>query len=155
MAGHKSSVISRRKRCCLQKLDFVVSLLYGKEALVKKRRWFIILAIFFLVQGITAPHILSFESNSLNPATKLNLNYPEGRLKQLVADAVYFGKDFIMRIFLKEDNRRQQALPILYEGRIEDPAVVFQVLPSLNEILSSCKIKPRCTYSTRQVDSSP
>lgn len=90
---------------------------HQKEALVNKRRWFIILAIFFLVQGITAPLIFSFESNSLNPAATLYLNYPE--------------------------------------GRIEDPAIVFQVLPLLNEILSGCKIKPLYTYSTRQVDSSP
>ena len=139
----------------LAKVRFCGKLVIQKEALVNKSRWFIILVIFFLAHGITAPLILSFETNSLNPATKLDLNYPEGRFKQLVADAVYFGKDFIMRIFLKEDHRRQQAAPILYEGRVEDPAVVFQVLPSLNEILSNCKIKPRYAYSTREVDSSP
>ena len=31
---------------------------------------------------------------------------------------------------------------VLYEGTIADPAITFQVLPSLNEILSDCKSKP-------------
>ncbi|MDP3791416.1 MAG: hypothetical protein Q8R38_05195 [Candidatus Omnitrophota bacterium] len=65
-----------------------------------------------------------------------------------------YGKDFIMRIFLTEEKRYQHSAPILYEGNIQNPAVTFQVLPSLNEILSDCKIKPHRTYSTRSTDSS-
>ena len=64
------------------------------------------------------------------------------------------GKSFIMRIFLTEEKLFQPAVPVLYEGSITNPAVTFQVLPSLNEILSDCRIKPTRAYSTRQVDSS-
>ncbi len=51
-------------------------------------------------------------------------------------------KAFIMRIFLTVERTYQPAAPILYEGAIADPAITFQILPSLNEILSDCKIKP-------------
>lgn len=64
------------------------------------------------------------------------------------------GKSFILRIFLTEEKAYQPAVAILYEGNIQNPAVTFQVLPSLNEILADCKIKPSRTYSTHQVDSS-
>jgi len=64
------------------------------------------------------------------------------------------GKSFIMRIFLTAEKLYQPSVTVLYEGSVENPAVTFQVLPSLNEILADCKIAPRRTYSTHQVDSS-
>lgn len=64
------------------------------------------------------------------------------------------GKNFIMRIFLTAERPYQPPVAVLYEGNIVNPAVTFQVLPSLNEILAECKIAPRRTYSTRQLDSS-
>lgn len=65
------------------------------------------------------------------------------------------GKDFIMRIFLTEELRFQPDAPVLYEGSISFPAVTFQVLPSLNEILSTCKIKPHKTYFSLEAARSP
>ncbi len=64
------------------------------------------------------------------------------------------GRSFIMRIFLTEEKYFQPVAPVLYEGSIVNPEVTFQILPSLNDILSDCKIKPTRTYSTRQVDTS-
>ena len=60
-------------------------------------------------------------------------------------------KNFIMRIFLTDEKLYQPDAPVLYEGSIESPAVTFQVLPSLNEILSDRKIKPHKTYSSFEV----
>lgn len=64
-------------------------------------------------------------------------------------------KDFIMRIFLTSERAFQAPVAALFEGNIEQPAVTFQVLPCLNEILADCKIKPTRIYPSRQVDSSP
>jgi len=61
------------------------------------------------------------------------------------------GKEFIMRIFLTSERSYQPPAPVLYEGSIATPAVTFQVLPSLNTILSDCKIKPRQSYSISEV----
>jgi len=55
-------------------------------------------------------------------------------------------KAFIMRIFLTVERAYQSSAPVLYEGVIANPAVTFQVLPSLNEILADCKIKPIKIY---------
>lgn len=63
-------------------------------------------------------------------------------------------KNFIMRIFLTEELQYQPNVRVLYEGTIEEPAVTFQILPSLNDILLDCKIKPFRTYSTTLVDQS-
>jgi hypothetical protein len=64
------------------------------------------------------------------------------------------GKEFIMRIFLTSERSYLPAAPILYEGSIATPAVTFQVLPSLNTILSDCKIKPHRAYSPTEVNRS-
>jgi hypothetical protein len=64
------------------------------------------------------------------------------------------GKDFIMRIFLTAERPYQTEAPVLYEGSINNPAVTFQVLPSINEILSDCKIQPHRTYSSSEVNRS-
>ena len=61
------------------------------------------------------------------------------------------GKEFIMRIFLTSERSFLPDAPILYEGSIMNPAVTFQVLPSLKEILSDCKIKPRQVHSSPEV----
>jgi hypothetical protein len=63
-------------------------------------------------------------------------------------------KNFIMRIFLTVERSYQPEAPVLYEGSIANPAVTFQVLPSINEILSGCKIQPRRTYSSTEVNRS-
>jgi hypothetical protein len=63
-------------------------------------------------------------------------------------------KNFIMRIFLTEELQYQPKVKILYEGALKDPAITFQILPSLNDIMSDCRIKPFKTYSTAQADSS-
>ena len=63
-------------------------------------------------------------------------------------------KNFIMRIFLTGELYYQPKARVLYEGTLSNPAVTFQILPSLNDILSDCKIKPFKTYSTAQVDRS-
>lgn len=64
------------------------------------------------------------------------------------------GRNFIMRIFLTIERHYQPVVPILYEGSIASPAITFQVLPSLNEIMSDCKIKPRVSYSSSEVSRS-
>jgi hypothetical protein len=63
-------------------------------------------------------------------------------------------KDFLMRIFLTSELHYQPNVKVLYEGSLRDPAVTFQVLPSLGELLSDCNIKPFKTYPTSQVDRS-
>lgn len=60
-------------------------------------------------------------------------------------------KNFIMRIFLTAERAYQPQAPILFEGGVNNPAVTFQVLPSVSDILSDCKIKPFKTYSSSQV----
>lgn len=57
------------------------------------------------------------------------------------------GKDFIIRIFLTEEaalrtNDLGGDLPVLYEGKLDDPEVTFQILPPLSEILSHHKTEP-------------
>ena len=174
---------------------------------MNKRRWSIILVIFFIVQSIAPATILPFEINPLNPPIRVNANSSDGSFQKLCGaiclglfiyelDAVkgcakdaiikeYPGllfnpevrfdlanidlgkkgwtsyypfsvgdKDFIMRIFLTCEKAYQPAAPVLYEGSIANPAVTFQVLPSLSEILSDCKIKPARIYSSRQIDTS-
>ena len=64
-------------------------------------------------------------------------------------------KAFIMRIFLTAERAYQPSAPVLYEGSIADPAVTFQILPSINEMISGCKIKPRQIYSSSEVNHSP
>lgn len=176
---------------------------------MNKKKWSLLLALFFLVQSIIISPIFSFESSSLNPPT-LDSNCAQGRLKQLLVNAVslgvfiykldalegltkqeistrypslffnrgvffdvndidtvkhegalirYYpfsieGKNFIMRIFLPYDGIHPPDAPVLYEVRLHNPEVVFQVLPSLNEILADCKIKPRQIYSSSEVNRS-
>jgi hypothetical protein len=63
-------------------------------------------------------------------------------------------RNFIMRIFLTAEVQYQPKIKVLYEGRLDDPDITFQILPSLNDILSDCTIKPFRAYSTTQADSS-
>jgi len=63
-------------------------------------------------------------------------------------------KNFIMRIFLTAERSYQVPVATLFEGSIQKPAVTFQVLPCVNEILADCKIKPIGTYPTHEVDGS-
>lgn len=64
-------------------------------------------------------------------------------------------KNFIMRIFLTGELRYQPKVPVLYEGTLTEPPVTFQILPSINDILAVCKIKPIRTYSFALADRSP
>ena len=64
-------------------------------------------------------------------------------------------KNFIMRIFLTGELRYQPKVPVLYEGTLTEPPVTFQILPSINDILAVCKIKPIRTYSLALADRSP
>ena len=63
-------------------------------------------------------------------------------------------KSFIMRIFLTAERTYQPSAPILYEGSLANPAVTFQVLPSINEIISVHKSKPHRTYYSPEVNRS-
>ena len=63
-------------------------------------------------------------------------------------------KNFMMRIFLTKELQYQPKVKVLYEGTLDNPAVTFQVLPSLGELLSDCSMKPFRAYSTSQVDKS-
>ena len=173
---------------------------------MNKRKWFILLAIFFLVQYITPSEIYSaanfpltqirVDSNSqddcfkkiynsicvglfiyrldaIEKHTKEDLirNFKNTLIKTDVRfdlDNIDIGKkgwtryypfsigdkNFIMRIFLTEEFSYQQKAQVLYEGILTDPAITFQILPSLNDILSDCRIKPIKTYSSSQVDKS-
>ena len=64
-------------------------------------------------------------------------------------------KNFIMRIFLTGELRYQSKVPVLYEGALAEPNITFQILPSINDILAVCKIKPIRTYSFALADRSP
>lgn len=173
---------------------------------MSKKKWSIILAIFFLVQATALPPsalsanypltqikidsgspdqsfrtiydavckgLFLYELDALNRAPVDQILRDHGRM--LTGSDVKFDlanmdigkkgytryypfaigeKNFIMRIFLTSERRYQHQVTVLYEGNIENPALTFQVLPSLNEILSSCRIKPIRTFSTRNVDSS-
>lgn len=56
--------------------------------------------------------------------------------------------------FLKGELQCQPVARVLYEGRLTKPAVTFQTLPKLSDILSDCKIEPVKTYLSTQVDRS-
>lgn len=56
------------------------------------------------------------------------------------------GRQFIVRVFLTEERVYQPQLPILYEMIIRDPAVTCQVLPDINSIVESHKIKPLTVF---------
>ena len=172
---------------------------------MSKKKWSLLLAIFFLVQSISSSLALSFESSLLNPPTNIDANYSDGVVKKIY-DAICLGislyqldaigrssgpdieksyaalalnsearfdlanmgmgkrgwtrhypfsvgnRAFIMRIFLTAERAYQSAEAVLYEGAINDPAVTFQILPSINDIISSCKIKPHSTYSSSEVN---
>ncbi|MDD5136897.1 MAG: hypothetical protein PHN63_06095 [Candidatus Omnitrophica bacterium] len=64
-------------------------------------------------------------------------------------------KSFIMRIFLTSERSYQTEAPILYEGSLANPAVTFQVLQSLNELLSDLVIKPLKIHYSPEVSRSP
>ncbi len=175
---------------------------------MSKKKWSLLLAIFFLVQSITSSSILSFENSPLNPPTNIDANYSDGVVKKIY-NAICLGvflyeldtigrlskeeiersypgsllnsevrfdlanmglgkkgwtryypfsvgnKAFIMRIFLTAERAYQPSVPVLYEGALADPAVTFQILPSLNEILSDCKIKPLKLYYSSAASRSP
>jgi len=110
-----------------------------------KRRYVAFLAIIFLIQFIIPSKALSDTNFSL-PQIKVAayLYYPF-----FIND-----KELMMGIFLTQEKLYQHAAPILCEGNIEDHGGTFQTLPSLNEILADCKIKPHQFYSTYLVDSS-
>lgn len=173
---------------------------------MNKKKWSILLAIFFLVQYLI-PAEMSSATNFPLPQIKVDTDSPEGNFKNIYdfmctglliyrLDAVerctkeeiikYIGttllrsqvkfdlqnmdigkkgctryypfsigeKSFIMRIFLTEESHYQPKADVLYEGAMANPAVTFQVLPSINEILSDCKIRPIRAYSTSQIDGS-
>ena len=170
------------------------------------KRWSVFLVVFFLIQYITPPDVLSGINFPLTNI-KVDSNSPDHFFKNIY-ESIYLGlsiyrldaiekytreklitdlgdaclksdirfdlknidmgkkgwtryypfsigdKNFIMRIFLTEELRYQPEVKILYEGRLESPAITFQILPSLNEILSDCGIKPFRAYSSSQVDGS-
>ena len=174
---------------------------------MSNKRWSIILAIFFLVQVTVPAQVFSLESNSLNPPTKVDINYPDKPFED-VYDAVSFGmllykldaikgfskdiiikdhgsvflnsdvkfdlknigflrkgctryypfsvggKNFIMRIFLTTEKTYQLPMTFLWEDSLPDPAVTFQILPPLSEMLKDHKITPQRTYPAHEVDSS-
>ena len=64
-------------------------------------------------------------------------------------------KNFIMRIFLTAERSYQPEAKVLYEGKLAEPEVTFQILPSLNEMLADCSAKPFKIYSPSQAERSP
>ncbi len=63
-------------------------------------------------------------------------------------------KNFIIRIFLTEELAFQPKAAVLYEGAVDFPRVTFQILPSINETLKTCRIRPYITYAASQADAS-
>ena len=63
-------------------------------------------------------------------------------------------KRFVARIFLTKEAAFQQGLPVMSEIVIEDSGVTLQILPSIDEILKDCKIKPNRIYPSSQADKS-
>lgn len=51
-------------------------------------------------------------------------------------------QQFIVRIFLTGEKTFQPKMPVLFEMTIRDPAVTCQVLPGINSILESRRIRP-------------
>ena len=174
---------------------------------MSKKKWSIILAIFFLVQSIVSSSVLSFECSSLNPPTKIDAAYSDHVIKNIY-DAICMGvflyeldtiarlskeeikkkypalllnsgvsfelanmdlgkkgwtryypfligdKSFIMRIFLTSEKVYQHSMLVLYEGAIANPAVTFQILPSINDTVSSCKSNPHRVRSSSAINHS-
>ena len=89
-----------------------------------KKKWFILLVVFFLGQGLIPLQALSFESIPLNSFTNIDINYFDQMIKNI------------------------------HEDSLAKTKVTFAAMPSLNEILSDCKIKPLTTYSSSEVNRS-
>ena len=60
------------------------------------------------------------------------------------------GESFIIRIFTTAKPVDDLGVNILFEMKLENPAVTCQVLPNISAILSDCKIKPRVHYSNTE-----
>jgi hypothetical protein len=63
-------------------------------------------------------------------------------------------RQLIARVFLTKERAYQPQLPVLYEMTIQDPAVTCQVLPDINSIIGSLKIKPITISLASSVSSS-
>ena len=64
-------------------------------------------------------------------------------------------RHFIIRIFLTEERAYQAKAQTLFEGAIDNPAVTFQILPGINDILKDCRIAPYKFYPSSEADKSP
>lgn len=55
---------------------------------------------------------------------------------------VIHDKLYLIRIFKTEERAYQPDVEVLLEGQLNDPDVIFQILPGVNSILKECRIKP-------------
>lgn len=53
------------------------------------------------------------------------------------------GRYLIVRIFLTEERSYQTVTPVLFEATLEKPAITFQILPNINDILKYRKAEPQ------------
>lgn len=63
--------------------------------------------------------------------------------------------NFLIRIFLTTESALQPKVEVLFEGKTENPALTFQVLPALNSVLKDCRIKPHNIYPNLEAARSP
>ena len=62
---------------------------------------------------------------------------------------------FIIRIFRTEERALQVPAPVLDEGPVDGLGLTFQILPSLEEVLRTCRIKPHNPAFASDADTSP
>ena len=65
------------------------------------------------------------------------------------------GKPYIIRIFRTDEKHFQSKVEVLYEGKVRNPSVTFQILKGINSILSDCKIRPQKSLTQSKSSVSP
>ena len=65
------------------------------------------------------------------------------------------GKPFVIRIFRTDEKYFQPDVEILYEGKVQDPPVTFQILEGVNTILNDCRIGPSSMPASSKAITSP
>jgi hypothetical protein len=117
------------------------------------------LAVLFYKQDVLSP---VSRQDIISGFTKLNGGDVRFDIRKIARDGLVSlypvtiaGRDFLIRIFLSAKDVEPPPVKILFEIKIDNPPVTCQILPSINDILKSCEIKPHKVYSTHQVEISP
>ncbi|MFH0763612.1 MAG: hypothetical protein V1927_01240 [Candidatus Omnitrophota bacterium] len=65
------------------------------------------------------------------------------------------GEDFIVRVFLSDEEVFQPKVKVVFEAKIENPGITCQIIPNVRAILKDCKIEPHRIYNNTEAARSP